>query len=254
MLVEDAEKTWLFYEAVTEGKGHIEVAEVNDNCSVSAPVTVLSSSCHYSYPFVFRDCGIWYMIPESSADREVRLYKALAFPYQWQVQAVLLKEKAVDTTVFRWNETLILTTFFAESQSERVTPHAYVLADLTGNPYLREIPWRSFDTLKVRGAGYAFEDAGKLYRPAQVSQENRYGDAVMFYRIGELSGEYREEAAGELSASGLSGVGWAADGLHTYSISGKFEAIDIRLAAYDWKKLIRRAPNAVRRRKTKNGD
>ena len=103
MLVDTDDKTYLFYEAVLGNKGHIEVAEVLDDCTLGDPVVILQDDCHYSYPFVFRYNDEWYMIPESSAVTEVRLYRAAAFPEKWELSTVLLHEKAVDTTVFEQN-------------------------------------------------------------------------------------------------------------------------------------------------------
>ena len=76
MLIDYESKTYLFYEAVDGNHGRIEVAEINEDCTVGEPTVLLSGECHYSYPFVFSHDGEYYMIPESSAANEVRLYKA----------------------------------------------------------------------------------------------------------------------------------------------------------------------------------
>ena len=83
MLVEANGKTYLFYEAVLGDKGHIEVAEVKNDCTLGETKIVLQDECHYSYPFVFQYNGVWYMIPESSQDKTIRLYKSVDFPAQW---------------------------------------------------------------------------------------------------------------------------------------------------------------------------
>lgn len=238
MLADDGDRTWLFYEAVKNNKGRIEVAEVLEGCRLSEPTVILEDSCHYSYPFVFRADGTWYMIPESSAAGEVRLYRAVSFPYRWEVQTVLLRERAVDTTVFESGGDWLLLTFLPDDGSERVTPRAYTLNDWC-DPKLREIPWTDFDPLRVRGAGPAFSYGGRLLRPAQISRDQRYGDGVVFYGI-DLSGGYRETPEHEISEKDLRVRGCFADGLHTYCAGERYEAVDVRRRAAEPFKVLKR--------------
>lgn len=238
MLVEDGKRTWLFYEAVKNGKGRIEAAEVLDGCRISEPTVILEDACHYSYPFVFHAQGEWYMIPESSAAKEVRLYRAADFPFAWEKQTVLLNEAAVDTTVFEHNGRYWLLTFLLSAGSERVIPHAYTLTDWR-QPELREVPWPEFDPLQVRGAGPVFQHEGVLIRPAQISLDQRYGDGLAFYRICSED-TYQERQIFEISEKNLEISGFWVDGLHTYSSSSRYEAIDIRCREADPGKIIRK--------------
>lgn len=246
ILAENDNKTYLFYEAVLGNHGHIEVAEVLDDCTLRTPQIVLKDDYHYSYPFVFRYDGRWYMIPESSEAMEVRLYQAREFPEKWELSSVLLYEKAVDTTVFEQKGQLYMLTFFCVEGSERVIPHAYKL-DLSGeHTKLKEIPWKKYDELRVRGAGPVFGTAGKLYRPAQVSQEQRYGDALAFYQV-DAAGAYEEKMVGKLEAEDLIVSGYYADGLHTYCESKKFEVIDIRCGVINYFKPLHKVLNRLKR-------
>ena len=241
VLVDDGDKTWLFYEAVLGDHGHIEVAQVLDDCTLGNPMVVLKDECHYSYPFVFRHENTWYMIPESSVSSQVRLYRATAFPEKWELVTVLLREKAVDTTVFEQNGQLYLLTYLPETSTERVTPRAYKLNLPEGT--LSALSWESYDELRVRGAGPVFSEEQELYRPAQISLEQRYGDGLAFYRITDPDG-YMEEPAFEMGPEHLKGLNCYADGLHTYCRSARFETIDIRCGTVDIlkpvKKLLRR--------------
>ena len=238
MLVDDGDKTWLFYEAVKGEKGRIEVAEVLDGCRLSEPRVLLEDACHYSYPFVFFSAGNWYMIPESSAAKEVRLYRAVSFPYQWELQTVLLRERAVDTTVFAHHGDYWLLTFLSDQGTECVTPRAYTVNDWS-EPVLREVPWPEFDPLRVRGAGPVFAAGNEILRPAQISQAQRYGDGLVFYRP-SLTDRYSEESVFEITEQALRVGGLFADGLHTYSCSRRYEAIDVRCRAADPLKAAKR--------------
>ena len=238
MLAEEGGRTWLFYEAVRKGKGRIEAAEVLDGCRLSEPTVILEDDCHYSYPFVFLAEGVWYMIPESSAAKEVRLYRAVEFPFRWELLTVLLRGRAVDTTVFRHGERYWLLTFITEEKSERVSPRAYTLDDWK-DPVLRAVPWGDWDPLRVRGAGPLFREGDRLLRPAQISTDRRYGDGLVFYEV-EADGAYRESPVFDISEKDLKIRGFFVDGLHTYCASSRYEAIDLRCRAADPWKLARR--------------
>lgn len=239
MLVDAEGKTWLFYEAVLGDKGHIEVAQVFDDCTLGTPAVVLKDDCHYSYPFVFQHENTWYMIPESSASSEVRLYRATSFPEKWEKCAVLLRERAVDSTVFEQNGQLYLLTYCPMPDSERVVPQAYKLELGEDKAELMPLQWQDYDTLRVRGAGPVFLESGEQYRPAQISREQRYGDGLVFYRICDPS-EYKEEAICEMKSECLRIHGVYADGLHTYCRTDRFEAIDIRCGTVDYSKPFRK--------------
>ena len=238
ILVDDEDRTWLFYEAVKGQKGHIEVVEVLDGCRVSDPTVILEDACHYSYPFVFSSQGTWYMIPESSAAEEVRLYRAISFPYTWELQTVLLRERAVDSTVFEHNGIFWLLTFFTDHDSERVIPHAYTLKDWK-NPVLSEVPWPDYDPLRVRGAGPILNCGNRLIRPAQISQEFRYGDGLVFYSV-DAEEQYQEKPEAEWLEKNIRASGYFVDGLHTYSSGKRYEAIDIRCRKAEPFKLVKR--------------
>ena len=237
MLVEANGKTYLFYEAVLGDKGHIEVAEVKNDCTLGETKIVLQDECHYSYPFVFQYNGVWYMIPESSQDKTIRLYKSVDFPAQWELCSVLLHAEAVDTTVFEQNGHLYLLTYFLVQGSERVIPHVYEFRLCGDKTSLKELEWGEFDELRVRGAGPVFSMNNKVIRPAQISREQRYGDALAFYQI-SITDTYNEKNICELTASNLNISGYYVDGLHTYCLSQNFEAIDIRCGALDYLKPL----------------
>ena len=111
---------------------------------------------------------------------------------------------------------------------------------------LTAIAWDGFDELRVRGAGPVFETDNELYRPAQISQEYRYGDGVVFYQV-DASDSYNENLVGVLLASDLSISEYYVDGLHTYCISKKFEVIDIRCGVIDYFKPAKKVLGVLKR-------
>lgn len=237
ILVEQNGKTFLFYEAVCNNKGRIEVVQIYDDCSVSKPTILLDDDCHYSYPFIFELDGQWYMIPESSATGEIRLYRAIEFPYKWEQQEVLLNEKAVDTTLIEVNGKNVLLTYLPKEGTERVTPCAYEINFVEKDVELRKIQWNNYDELKCRGAGPAIISKGKCYRPAQISKEDSYGDQVAFYQIDSVETEYLEHLYSVLDPSKVRIDNYWYNGLHTYSETSKFVVIDVRCRKFDLLKI-----------------
>lgn len=242
ILVDDGDKTFLFYEAFDKDRGYIEVAEIGDDCKLQRKKRILNIDCHLSYPFVFKKNSEWYMIPETSAIEEVSLYKAIDFPLKWEKQKVLLQRKSVDTTVFEALNDFFLLTFDVVEESERVKPLAFRINE---EFELSRIAWTEYDNLKCRGAGPIFHNKTNLYRPAQVSTDVRYGDQIVFYKIETINGEYIERQVQVLDPQNISAENWWFDGLHTYTVSNRFEAIDIRCRKLDLLKVPRTIKNKV---------
>ena len=47
---------------------------------------VLEEDFHLSFPFVFKDGDDIYMVPESSKNSDIRLYKSVDFPLKWKFE------------------------------------------------------------------------------------------------------------------------------------------------------------------------
>jgi hypothetical protein len=61
----------------------------------------LERACHLSFPFQFSFEGERFMIPESGADRSIRLYRSSDFPLGWKEEKVLMDGVyGVDTILF----------------------------------------------------------------------------------------------------------------------------------------------------------
>ena len=73
---------YMFFEVFNaESKnGEIGMATSEDGLRWKYEQIVLTESFHLSYPYVFESAGQYYMIPESSNEGSVRLYRAEEFP------------------------------------------------------------------------------------------------------------------------------------------------------------------------------
>ena len=205
------------------GKGIISAVELNADGPVSAPRPVIETGCHLSYPFVFEDDGVLYMIPETSGRRQVELWRAVDFPNRWECVAVLIDDIDLgDATLHRADGRCYL--FGA------VRPHwgsswdglaIFTAEQLAG-------PWRPLfagpakvDVASARPAGRMFSCGAAVVRPFQDSSGG-YGAGLGFARVDRLDASgYAETTLTALRpAPPLSG-------LHTYNRGGGFEVIDV---------------------------
>lgn len=189
-------RTWLFFEELPfrTGKGHISVVEIDPEGGVREPVEVLRRDYHLSYPFVFEWQGETYLLPETAADRKVRLFRCRSFPDAWEEDRVLLDGvNAVDATLAeedgRWWMFVNIGAFGAGNWDEL---HLFHAATPLGpwTPH-RHNPVRS-DCRAARPAGRLFRWQGDLYRPAQ-NCSGTYGREIALHRILRLTPEKYEE-------------------------------------------------------------
>jgi hypothetical protein len=212
-------------------KGHISVIELDRKKGVvSGPTTVLERDYHLSYPFVFEWNNNHYMVPESAANKTVELYRSTKFPFEWQLEKILLKDvRAKDATLAEidgqwWMFVSIaehsipdeLYLFYADSPLGPWTPHPR-------NP-------EKSDVRGSRPAGGLFNWHDELYRPAQNSS-GRYGYGMSINKITRLDPEeFREEEVSTILPN------WNKNllGTHTITIGGDLTVIDCLVKRSTW--------------------
>ncbi len=195
-------RSFLFFEEVCykDLRGRILAMEIDPVRGAGAPFPVLERPHHLSYPHVFRWQGQYYMLPESSANGTVTLFRCVSFPDRWIEERVLLRDvDAVDATIEEidgcwWMFVNVapygggnrdeLHLFHAEAPLGPWTPH-------------RRNPVKS-DCRSARPAGRLFRRDGQLYRPAQ-NCAGAYGASIVVNRVDVLSkDDYRETAVTEI--------------------------------------------------------
>lgn len=233
--IDHAGRAVLFVEDYEHARGKAVISAVafDGNGPVGTPIPVLDEAYHLSYPFVFTEGGTVWMIPESSANGTVDLYRATAFPGGWVKEATLLSGlTAGDVTLLkrdgRWWMFATVRDVHADngpgpvrgSYSDALylwsapdfrgpfTPHA-------ANPVL-------IDIACARPAGRIVERDGTLIRPVQDGRRG-YGEALSLARIDRLD----DAGFGQTVETTLrAGPGWAGKRLHTLNRSRDFEFID----------------------------
>jgi hypothetical protein len=214
-------KKYLFMEIldkVTE-KGVIGWAELEPSGVWRFGGIALERPFHLSYPQVIELDGQVYMIPETSSEGSVRLYRATQFPSQWEEQATLLEGYPFsDASLLRHG---CLWWMFVETSTgpKFDTLRLFMSSRLEG-PWLEhsKSPIVSGDAGASRPAGPPVRIDTKLVRFAQDCRES-YGAAVFGFEVVHLSPDAYEERplSSEPLLSGR-GSGWNGQGMHHVSL------------------------------------
>lgn len=219
-------RTFVFFEDLDHrtDKGVISMIEFDGVGPVGEVRTVLEEAWHLSYPFLYEHDGSVWMIPESSSNRDVAIYRARDFPYRWERHATLLSNlEAGDATVVShagtfwmfaatrdggggYSDTLSL--FSAPDLFGPWTAHA-------GNPVL-------IDRATARPAGNIVKRGDRLWRPVQDCTD-RYGGGLGLAEILRLDEGGYEQAVRKVLRPGPS---WPGRRLHTLNRAGALECID----------------------------
>jgi hypothetical protein len=218
--------TFIFAEEYpfSEGKGVISALEVRSDGHIGSAERVLERPYHLSYPFVFEHEGSVYMIPETMGSHQIELYKAKAFPFDWELVHILKADiDAVDTTLWIQDGTYY---FFTNIAEPGTTPndllHLYMSDSLYGEWTSHPANPICADVRSSRSAGRVFPRRNKLIRPAQDCSV-RYGYACQLNEIQTLSRtEYRERPVSRIEPNWYPGL----IGTHTINSNETIEVID----------------------------
>ena len=180
----------------SSNKGHISVLEISVEGNKFLG-TAIDENFHLSYPNIFQHNDEIYMCPESSAAKDIRLYKCKDFPLEWELEKILVNDiQAVDSNIFRLdNKWWMLTNVDSSETGELCSElHLFFSHDLKSNN------WKShpmnpviFDSKCARNGGMIFENE-KLYRVFQVQGWDNYGESFGISKILKINEhEYLEE-------------------------------------------------------------
>jgi len=185
---------YLFFESMDVGsrKGKIRVSVSKDKYYWTEGEPVLEEPFHLSYPQVFKEGNDFYMVPESYEANEVRLYKAVDFPYKWKFEKVLLHQTCVDTTVYFQDDLWWM--FACDTPHEHNRLRLYYADSIYGEWVEHpKSPICENDNQVSRPAGKLLNYKGKLYRFAQDCKPF-YGHSVRAFEIKTLDQlEYKEK-------------------------------------------------------------
>jgi beta-xylosidase len=223
-LVREGNSWNIFFELFNteSNRGEIGVAESFDASTWSFQKVIIAEPFHLSYPFVLKDQGDYYMIPESRQAKAIRLYKAKSYPLEWEFERTLIEGEFVDPSpVFylgRWwlfagHDGYSLSLFFADSLRGPWTKHPQ-------SPIYRDNP------RMARPGGKPTVVDGKLIRFVQ-DNEGGYGKSVRVMIVDEITPtSFQEHTAPVSPIFKAHGEHWARNGMH--------HVAPVQLGANEW--------------------
>ena len=211
--------------------GFLSVLEIFKDGRYTEPQTILKLDYHLSYPCVFKVENGWYMIPETSANKTIELWKCTEFPLKWEKHSNILEGiEAVDTTPFHHEGMWYLFTSTRRNCKKFGDRLDLFFTEDILNPNWQEHPQNPVckGHQQFRMAGKPFIYNGKLVRPSQDSLK-RYGGNIELKEIIQLSPTVYQEQLLEVILPDWKNED---DGCHTINAENNFVVLDaIRLSA-----------------------
>ncbi len=183
MLVQHDGVNYIFFEDYNYQKGRIVYVTVDKDLTISQPKPALDLACHLSFPYIFKEDGKFYMVPESAAASEVSLFEAVQFPDKWKKARVLLRPGWYgDSILFKYGEYYWIFT----SKDSVADLHIYYSKSMFYGFQQHPINAKK---IQGRNAGKPFHYDGKLIRPVMNCGPNgtTYGYSMTLKEIVELT-------------------------------------------------------------------
>lgn len=205
-------------------KGSIAAYRVGEGGDIERLGIALEESFHLSFPYIFRHGGTLYMCPETTACRQIRLYRCVSFPLQWELDRVLLEGiEAADTVIFpfgdRWG---MLTSVDSCGLGGPCELHGFVADDPLG-AWTRIGDGPLFiDASRGRNGGL-LRKGNMVFRVAQWPGFNVYGRGFSVYRIDRMDEHgYAETKVQDVEPNFRKGI----DGTHHLHNDGDLVVFD----------------------------
>ncbi|MBG0792640.1 hypothetical protein IYY11_04260 [Methylocystis sp. H62] len=204
---------YVFYELKTDGDhGAIAAAVLSSDGLLTDLGIVLHEPFHLSYPQVFDYNGVVYMLPETAQLERVVLYRAKAFPKEWEINSTLINGPLLDPTLLRINSHIAYLFGTTRDKTLKIFELDSMLRIKPGSCRLAHV-----DKAISRCGGSPLKFGESFVRVAQ-REITKYGESVAFYKIDNLSESYGETlvVGRHLFSTPPS---WASEGHHHISVS-----------------------------------
>ncbi len=206
---------YIFFEIIDHRKGTIGFATSSNGKKWTYQGLVLEEPFHLSYPSIYKYKNRYYMIPESSENNSVRIYKAKSFPDKWMYYKTILEGKPYsDPTLIQYDKKLWL---FVTDRSN-ADLYLYYSNDLEGPwlPHIKNPVIRNNNKNARPGGNLMALDHG-IIRFAQ-DDSSGYGKCVRMNCISRMdTTEYEDHELNESPILSPSGYGWKYAGMHHLS-------------------------------------
>ncbi|MBC7641843.1 MAG: hypothetical protein H7174_05820 [Flavobacterium sp.] len=224
-IINENNTNYLFFEELKPDRiGAISFVELDDNFDIVNKKMIINQEFHLSFPNVFKIDNSFYMIPESSANNSLDLYKCYNFPDDWRHEKILMANISLIDPVILFHNNLYWIFAnkieeFEHDNNERL--YLYYSDDLFSekwhthqqNPVVN-------DASLARNAGKIFLKDNKLFRVSQNCSKS-YGQNLVVNKITTLSTtNYKEQKSYEIFAENKF------KGMHTMNFESDIQVFD----------------------------
>ena len=190
-ICEEKKVNYIFFENndLLLNKGKISCGIIKDN-KVIGVKDILNLNYHLSYPFIWKSKKDIFLIPESSQNKSIQIWKSTSFPYKWKLFKTIFKnEYCCDTTIIKdINNNNWLFTNKSNDQTNDPNNELYIYK-MIGN-FDKFIPHKLnpvvTDCRTARNAG-SLNLKNMMLRPSQINNSLGYGLGLNINRITSLS-------------------------------------------------------------------
>ncbi len=172
-------------------KGKISCIKLRDN-KVLEKFDILNKKYHLSYPFIWKEKKSFFMIPETSNNKCVQIWRSNNFPKSWSLyKKILIGESCVDTTILNVNKNERW--MFTNKSDDKYMDHNSELYLFKTNAMFTKIIPHELnpvitDSRFARNAGNIFrEKKNRLIRPSQINIFDFYGKGLNLRLIKKLN-------------------------------------------------------------------
>jgi len=190
-LFEENGRAYIFFEdyRYDTGRGHIGVGAIDEK-GFAYIGPALETPYHLSYPFMFRQDGEIYMMPETNETRRLEIWRCVSFPDQWELcETALEGQSPADSVILErdgawWLFTNLARGAYGDHNSELFVFRADgpLLQKLEPHPLNPVV----IDARTARGGGRVFAHDGKLFRLSQDNSHGTYGYGLNVMEITRL--------------------------------------------------------------------
>jgi hypothetical protein len=181
-------KKYLFSEEYNfnEKKGVIVLYNIINNKYERIGV-ILKEDFHLSFPYVFKFKGKLYLLPETSQNKDIRIYECIKFPFKWKLKKILMNNlSSADNLIFYYNKFYWLFCNIALSSKDDHDSELSIFYSKNTPITNKWIPHKNNPIITnaqfARNAGIIF-DNNKIYRISQKYKFNLYGSKFLINKI-----------------------------------------------------------------------
>ena len=217
-------KDYVFFEMYDrfKAKGVIGYREITAG-KIGKMKKAYETSSHLSFPNIFTYNGGVYMMPESCGNGKLSVLRAVQFPDKWEESQVVLEKRVCDSVFLSTKDKVYLLT--QPMDLEESVLECYEVIDGRASKGETIVKGKKY----ARMAGAIIQKDGESIRVSQDCVKG-YGLAIDFHKICECNNEkYSEETLQRVEIADMPKEQRKKYvGLHTYNLSERYEAIDLK--------------------------